>query len=267
MTTATYPVTGCAGDTRGFYQVLGVARTATTEEIHKARKSELRAWHPDRADEHERTERGRRATLINEAADTLVDPVRRYRYDHTEFRDPRENDRRREQAAAQAEQARRATAEQARRDQQAAEEAAARRAAQAQREADEAARAERKRLQLQCRQRIAHALWCLAYLALVPQLAFRQLFVPVVDVYVDVLWTSTLVLALGLAHLWIGATTRMFAFQSERSRVGAGAIVILQIAVASILLFLAPAILLLVELLKIVAFLLGILLIFFLLSS
>jgi cation transport ATPase len=278
MTTGMYPVTGCAGDVRGFYQVLGVARTATTDEINKARKRELRAWHPDHADEHERDECGRRATLINEAADTLVDPVRRYRYDHTEFRDPREDDRRREQAAAQAEQAaaqaeqaRRATAEQARRDQQAAAEAAARRrraaAEQAQREADEAAEAERKKVRLQRKRQVAHALWCLAYLALVPQLAFRQLFIPVVDVYINVLWTSTLVLVLALAHLWIGAATRVFAFQSERSRVGAGAIVVLQIAVALVLLFLAPAILLLIELLKVVALLLGILVILMLLSS
>jgi hypothetical protein len=72
---------------------------------------------------------------------------------------------------------------------------------------------------------------------------------------------------LALAHLWIGAATRVFAFQSERSRVGAGAIVVLQIAVALILLFLAPAILLLIELLKIVAFLLGIFFILMLLSS
>jgi cation transport ATPase len=268
MTTATYPVTGCAGDVRGFYQVLGVARTATTDEINKARKRELRAWHPDHADEHERDERGRRATLINEAADTLVDPVRRYRYDHTEFRDPREDDRRREQAAAQAEQARRATADQARRDQQAAARAEAnRRAAQAQREADEAAEAERKKVRLQRKRQVAHALWCLVYLALVPQLAFRQLFIPVVDVYINVLWTSTLVLVLALVHLWIGAATRVFAFQSERSRVGAGAIVVLQIAVALVLLFLAPAILLFIELLKVVALLLGILFILMLLSS
>lgn len=280
VTTATFPVTGCAGDVRGFYQVLGVARTATTEEITRARKRELRNWHPDHACDQERKERGRRATLINEAAETLLDSTRRHRYDREPFQDPREDDRRREQAAAQADEARRAAAAQARQNQQAAAQAAAdaqrqydaaraeanRRAAQAQQEADAAA-AERQRVQLQRKQQIAHSLWCLVFLALVPQLAFRQLFIPVADVSINVVWTSTLVLVLALAHLWIGATTRVFAFRSERSRVAAGAVVVLQIAAALILLFLAPAILLLIELLKIVAVLLGIIFILMLLSS
>jgi hypothetical protein len=290
VTTATFPVTGCAGDVRGFYQVLGVARTATTEEITRARKRELRNWHPDHACDQERKERGRRATLINEAAETLLDSARRHRYDQEPFRDPREDDRRREQAAAQADEARRAAAQadearraaaaQARQNQQAAAQAAAdaqrqydaaraeanRRAAQAQQEAD-AAVAERQRVQLQRKRQIAHSLWCLVFLALVPQLAFRQLFIPVAIVSINVVWTSTLVLVLALAHLWIGAATRVFAFRSERSRVAAGAVVVLQIAAALILLFLAPAILLLIELLKIVAVLLGIIFIFMLFSS
>jgi hypothetical protein len=280
VTTATFPVTGCAGDVRGFYQVLGVARTATTEEITRARKRELRNWHPDHACDQERKERGRRATLINEAAETLLDSARRHRYDQEPFRDPREDDRRREQAAAQADEARRAAAAQARQNQQAAAQAAAdaqrqydaaraeanRRAAQAQQEAD-AAVAERQRVQLQRKRQIAHSLWCLVFLALVPQLAFRQLFIPVAIVSINVVWTSTLVLVLALAHLWIGAATRVFAFRSERSRVAAGAVVVLQIAAALILLFLAPAILLLIELLKIVAVLLGIIFIFMLFSS
>lgn len=288
MTTATYPVNGCAGDARGFYQVLGVAQAATTDEIATARKRELRNWHPDHAGDGEREERGRRAMLINEAAETLLDSTRRHRYGREPFRDPREDERRREQAAAQAEQARRTTAEQARRaaaaqarqNQQAAARAAAeaqrrhdaaraeasRRAAQAQREADAAA-AERQRVQLQRKRQIAHALWCLTFLALVPHLAFRQLFIPVVNVSINVVWTSTLVLVLALAHLWIGAATRVFAFRSERSRVAAGAIVVLQIALAATLLFLAPAILLLIEILKVVAVLLGIIFIFMLFSS
>jgi cation transport ATPase len=285
MTTATYPVVPCTGDARGFYQVLGVSRTATTAEIHKARKAELRAWHPDHAAEREREVRGQRATLINEAADTLVDPVRRYRYDHIEYRDPRDEVRRREQAAAQAEQAaaraeqarqaraeqaRRARAEQARRNQQAAADAEARRRAaaeQAQREAEEAAQAERTRVRLQLRRQVAHALWCLTFLTLLPHVAFHQLFIPLVDVYIDIAWTSTLLLALALVHLWVGAATRVFNFQSERSRTAANVLVVLQIAAAAIVLFLAPAVLLLFELLKIAAFLFGILFILMVLSS
>lgn len=264
MTTATYPVTGCAGDARGFYQVLGVARTASTDEINRARKRELRKWHPDHASEDERAERGRRATLINEAAETLLDSTRRYRYDREPSGTPREDDDRREQAAARAEQARRASAEEARR--AAAE--ANRRAAQAraQRDAEEAAAAERQRVRLQRKRQVSHALWCLAFLALVPQLATRQLIIPVADIHADVLWTSTVVLALGLAHLWIGATTRVFVFRSERSRVAAATIVVLQVSLAAILLLLAPAILLLIELLKIAAVLAGIFLILMLLS-
>ena len=276
---------------RGFYQVLGVAQTATTDEINRARKRELRTWHPDHASEDERAERGRRATLINEAAETLLDSTRRHRYDREPFRNPREDERRREQAAAQAEQARRTTAEEARRaaaaqarqNQQAAAQAAAeaehqrrreaaeanRRAAQAraQQEAEEAAAAERQRVRLQRNRQVAHALWCLSYLALVPELASRQLFIPVADIYVNVLWTSTMVLALGLAHLWIGGATRLFAFHSKHSRIAAGIIVALQSALALSLLFLAPAILLLVELMKVAAVLVGILFILMLLGS
>ena len=271
MPTATFPITPCAGDVRGFYQVLGVSRTATTDEIAKAKKTELRAWHPDHAAEHERDERLHRATLINEAAQTLLDPMRRARYDSMEFRDPREDERRREQAAAQAEQQRRATAEQARRDQQAAAEAAARRrraaAEQAQREAEAAAEAERARLRLQRRRQVGHALWCLVALALLPHVAFRQLFIPVFNVSVNMVWTSSIVLALTLAHLWIGAATRVFAFQGDRSRIAANCLVVLQIAAAAVILLLAPAILLLIQLLKIAAFILGILFVLFILTS
>ena len=282
MSTATFPVTPCAGDVRGFYQVLGVSRTATTSEIAKAKKTELRAWHPDHAAEHERDERLHRATLINEAAQTLLDPMRRTRYDSMEFRDPREDERRREQAAAQAEQQRRATAEQARRDQEAAAEAAARRrraaaeqaqreakeaAEHAQREADAAAEAERARVRLQRRRQAAHALWCLAALALLPHVAFQQLFIPVVNVSVNMFWTSTIVLALTLAHLWIGAATRVFAFQGDRSRIAANYLVVLQIVAVAVILLLAPAILLLIQLLKIAVFILGILFVFMILTS
>jgi hypothetical protein len=97
--------------------------------------------------------------------------------------------------------------------------------------------------------------------------AFRQLFIPVFNVSVNMVWTSSIVLALTLAHLWIGAATRVFAFQGDRSRIAANCLVVLQIAAAAVILLLAPAILLLIQLLKIAAVLLGILFILMVLSA
>jgi len=86
---------------------------------------------------------------------------------------------------------------------------------------------------------------------------------------VGVTWVgpSSMVLALTLAHLWIGAATRVFAFQGDRSRIAANCLVVMQIAAAAVILLLAPAILLLIQLLKIAAFILGIIFVFFILTS
>ncbi len=68
--------------TRSHYEVLGVAPTATTEEVEQAYKALLRQVHPDHAEnERDRERRARESGRIAEAMHTLTDPVARHRYD------------------------------------------------------------------------------------------------------------------------------------------------------------------------------------------
>lgn len=69
-----------------YYQRLGVARSASTEEVRAAYRELARRLHPDRQGDASRAERAlaeRRMREINEAWRTLGDPVRRRRYDET----------------------------------------------------------------------------------------------------------------------------------------------------------------------------------------
>jgi curved DNA-binding protein CbpA len=60
------------------YFVLGVPPDATTEEVHRAWKRQLRYWHPDRGNHPDAAEY---AKLINHAHDVLADPGQRAAYD------------------------------------------------------------------------------------------------------------------------------------------------------------------------------------------
>jgi molecular chaperone DnaJ len=64
---------------RDFYNVLGVARNASQDDIKKAYRNLARRWHPDRNPGNE--EVVQRFKDITEAYDTLSDPERRARYD------------------------------------------------------------------------------------------------------------------------------------------------------------------------------------------
>ncbi len=62
-----------------YYEVLGISRTASDEEIKKAYRKRAMECHPDRHGGD--TEKEREFKQINEAYATLSDPAKRRRYD------------------------------------------------------------------------------------------------------------------------------------------------------------------------------------------
>ena len=62
-----------------FYQVLGVARTASDDDIKQAYRKQAMQWHPDRNDGSPEAEE--RFKLLSEAYDVLRDPNKRAAYD------------------------------------------------------------------------------------------------------------------------------------------------------------------------------------------
>lgn len=64
-----------------FYDILGVARTASAAEIKSAYRKQALAWHPDRHQGAEKTEAERKFKEINEAYQILSDPQKKAAYD------------------------------------------------------------------------------------------------------------------------------------------------------------------------------------------
>ena len=251
-------------DFTDFYQVLGIDRKATDEQIKSAKKKLNLQWHPDRVtDAAMRAEYGEKCKLVNEAAQTLLKD--RLRYDaKLRYHEQSEADR-----AARAEREREAEADRAEREREAAEARAerAREAAEARAEREcQAANAERARQAAARKKRIrdrvvrvAIAAWAVVYLALTPTLVTTNLPFGWSDSAGNTFFTVAGVLVLAAALVLFGAMTKVFEFEvpSNRFRVAVG-IVAGQGVSVFVLLVLAPLVALLWAVLKVVLLILAI---------
>jgi len=251
-------------DFTDFYQVLGVDRSATDEQIKSAKKKLNLQWHPDRVtDAAMRAEYGEKCKLVNEAAQTLLKD--RLRYDaKLRYHEQSEADR-----AARAEREREAEADRAEREREAAEARAerAREAAEARAERErQAANAERARQAAARKKRIrdrvvrvAIAAWAVVYLVLTPTLVTTNLPFGWSDSAGNTFFTVAGVLVLAAALVLFGAMTNVFEFEvpSNRFRVAVG-IVAGQGVSVFVLLVLAPLVALLWAVLKVVLLILAI---------
>src|ERR671914_2312640 len=66
---------------RDYYEVLGVPRTATADDIKRAYRQLARKHHPDLQPAAERAQAAERFKEINEAHEVLSDPDKRAKYD------------------------------------------------------------------------------------------------------------------------------------------------------------------------------------------
>jgi hypothetical protein len=69
--------------TRCLYKVMGVAKTASTEEIKRAHRRLSLKWHPDRAAADQQRAATKKMAQINQARDVLMDKAMRKYYDQT----------------------------------------------------------------------------------------------------------------------------------------------------------------------------------------
>src|SRR5690242_20331740 len=66
---------------RDFYQVLGLSRTASADEIKKAYRRLARQYHPDLHSGSKKAEMEKKFKELNEANEVLSDPDKRKKYD------------------------------------------------------------------------------------------------------------------------------------------------------------------------------------------
>lgn len=72
---------GPAMNTRTHYEVLGVAKTATVEEIKKAYRTLAVKIHPDKGEEKDREKNKKEFCMVHDAYELLMDTVKRAEYD------------------------------------------------------------------------------------------------------------------------------------------------------------------------------------------
>jgi len=234
-----------------FYEVLGIARSASGDQIKSARKKLVCEWHPDRVtDTAKKAAYDQKCALINEAGDTLLKD--RARYDAKLQYHSQAGEREAAERAANAERARQAEAARAERERREA--------------ADRAARSEaaRKKVIRERVLRVAIAVWAIVYLALTPKLVTTNLPFGWSDSPDNTFFTIAAVLALAVALPMFGAVTKVFEFEIPSKRFGmAIGIVAGQGVSVFVLLVLAPLIAFLWALLQIVLWILAILFVAF----
>lgn len=252
MSTMAEDVIPGPGDARGYYQVLGVAKDATFDDIKRAAKQRLTEWHPDRAaGDADRRAREERSKLISEAKHTLGDLTRRRTYDSTVFvsqedvRRREEDARRTEDARRERERERERARERARREEDArrAADAAARRREEDLRRAAEVEarlRAARRDAIWETAQRIAYSLWAVAFLAMVPMLTMRAIELSIENWLVNPITAVAAIFGLATSLIVLGVTTHVFEFVTPFSRRLASITVALQLLTIFLLIVLAP---------------------------
>lgn len=73
---------------KDYYEILGVARSASDDDIKKAYRKLIRGWHPDVNSQVSAEKAHQKTTEINEAWDVLGDPKKRAAYDGAGFVPP-----------------------------------------------------------------------------------------------------------------------------------------------------------------------------------
>jgi DnaJ-class molecular chaperone len=88
---------------RDFYQVLGVSRTASADDIKKAYRRLARQYHPDLHSGAKKTEMEKKFKELNEANEVLSDPDKRKKYDQygAQWEQAEAYEKARQQAGAQ----------------------------------------------------------------------------------------------------------------------------------------------------------------------
>jgi DnaJ-class molecular chaperone len=72
---------GSATTLPDYYGALGIAETATPDQIKRAYRAAMKRFHPDRASSDDKAESERLARFLNEAYRVLTDPAERRKYD------------------------------------------------------------------------------------------------------------------------------------------------------------------------------------------
>ena len=92
-----------ATSSRDYYQILGIPRTASADEIKKAYRRLARQWHPDLHSGSKKSEMEKKCKELNEAHEVLADPDKRKKYDQygANWEQAEAYERARQQAEAQ----------------------------------------------------------------------------------------------------------------------------------------------------------------------